>query len=108
MGLNLHKAFAPAAGTSAPVEEEVHGIPLEDLCKEELAKHREHALDIWARLEDWTKEDVMADGLHQTLVRNLGFFNVEPASQGYMMRPPAHAGEARRQGRDPQARGPIP
>ncbi|MEM6728179.1 MAG: NirA family protein [Pseudomonadota bacterium] len=88
MGLNLHKAFAPkGAGVAAPVEEEtVHGFPLEDLCKEELAKHKEHPLDIWARLEAWTRDDVMAEGIDQFLLRHLGFFNVEPASQGYMMR----------------------
>ncbi|MEM1100696.1 MAG: NirA family protein [Pseudomonadota bacterium] len=88
VGLNLHKAFAPAGAGSgaAAVEESVYGTPLEDLCKEEVAKHKEHPLDIWARLEAWTKEDVMAEGLDQFLLRHLGFFNVEPASQGYMMR----------------------
>lgn len=87
MGLNLHRAFAPAASAvaEAPVET-VYGTEIEDLCKEEVAKHREHPLDIWERLERWTKEDVMAEGLDQFLLRHLGFFNVEPASQGYMMR----------------------
>ncbi|MEM6479154.1 MAG: NirA family protein, partial [Pseudomonadota bacterium] len=87
MGLNLHKAFAPAQkAVSAPEPEAVYGVALEDLCKEEVAKHKEHPLDIWARLEGWTKDDVMAEGLDQFLLRHLGFFNVEPASQGYMMR----------------------
>ncbi|MEM6896847.1 MAG: NirA family protein, partial [Pseudomonadota bacterium] len=87
MGLNLHKAFAPQGkAVAAPEPETVYGVAIEDLCKEEVAKHKEHPLDIWARLEQWTKEDVMAEGLDQFLLRHLGFFNVEPASQGYMMR----------------------
>ncbi|MEO1796098.1 MAG: NirA family protein [Pseudomonadota bacterium] len=87
MGLDLHKAFAPAGKAVAEPElKTVYGTPLDDLCKEEVAKFEEHPLDIWARLERWTKEDVMAEGLDQFLLRHLGFFNVEPASQGYMMR----------------------
>ncbi|MEM8822253.1 MAG: NirA family protein [Pseudomonadota bacterium] len=88
MGLNLHKTFAPqeAGAPEFSGPETVYGFELEDLCKEELAKLKEHPLDIWSRLEHWTKKDVMAEGLDQFLLRHLGFFNVEPASQGYMMR----------------------
>lgn len=87
MGLNLHKAFAPQEPAACVAEPKtVYGVELDDLCKEELAKHKDHPLDIWERLEGWTKDDVMAEGLDQFLLRHLGFFNVEPASQGYMMR----------------------
>ncbi|MEM9477850.1 MAG: NirA family protein [Pseudomonadota bacterium] len=85
---NLHRAFAPqSTGPAAAAEPETHyGFPLEDLCKEEAAKRATHPLDIWRQLEDWTAADHMAEGLDQFLLRHLGFFNVEPNSQGYMMR----------------------
>jgi len=88
MQSGLHRAFAPASsGSAAPVEPETYyGFPIEDLCKEELAKYKSHPLDVWRQLEEWTNDDQIAEGLDQFLLRHLGFFNVEPASQGYMMR----------------------
>ncbi len=85
MRMNLHKAFAPA-GASVLEPEAVYGVPLEDLCKEELAKHKLHPMDIWRTLEQWTRDDQMAEGTDQFLLRHLGFFNVTPNSPGYMMR----------------------
>lgn len=73
------------AGGEAP-SEHVYGTPLEDLCKEEIAKYQMHPLDMWDRLEYWTARNEMATGLDQFLLRHLGFFNVEPASPGYMIR----------------------
>lgn len=64
----------------------VHGTPVEDLCDEELAKYKCHPLDLWVRLETWCQNNEIATGLDQFLLRHLGFFNVEPASRGYMVR----------------------
>ncbi|MEM1360652.1 MAG: NirA family protein [Pseudomonadota bacterium] len=88
MDLNLHRLFAPQASqtAAAPEPETFYGYPLEDLCKEEAAKHKSHPLDVWRRLEEWTAADQMAEGLDQFMLRHLGFFNVEPNSPGYMMR----------------------
>ena len=86
MRLELHKAFGGGRSGTAPEPECVYGVPLEDLCKEELAKYKTHPLDIWRTLEGWTKADQMAEGLDQFLLRHLGFFNVTPNSEGYMMR----------------------
>ncbi|MEM0934279.1 MAG: NirA family protein [Pseudomonadota bacterium] len=90
MQANLHRVFAPrsdtAAADAAAVTEMHYGVPVEDLCKEELAKYKTHPLDIWRQLEDWTDANQMAEGLDQFLLRHLGFFNVEPNSKGYMMR----------------------
>ncbi|MEM6940120.1 MAG: NirA family protein [Pseudomonadota bacterium] len=90
MQANLHRAFgskgAAQEASAAPVEELHYGVPIEDLCKEEVAKYKQHPVDIWRQLEDWTSADQMAEGLDQFLLRHLGFFNVEPNSQGYMMR----------------------
>lgn len=87
MDAGLHRAFAPQVSTPAEPEPETHyGVPVEDLCKEEVAKFKTHPLDVWRQLEEWTHADTMAEGLDQFLLRHLGFFNVEPNSEGYMMR----------------------
>ncbi|MEM6971240.1 MAG: NirA family protein [Pseudomonadota bacterium] len=85
--LELHHLFQGNAATdTAPAPETVHGTPLEDLCKEEIAKYKLHPLDLWERLEHWTAKNEIATGLDQFLLRHLGFFNVEPTSPGYMVR----------------------
>ncbi|MEM6636557.1 MAG: NirA family protein [Pseudomonadota bacterium] len=88
MDAGLHRAFASPSkqATPEPEPETVYGVPIEDLCKEEVAKYKTHPLDIWRQLEEWTRADKIAEGLDQFLLRHLGFFNVEPNSQGYMMR----------------------
>lgn len=73
-----------SSGETAP--ETYYGTPVEDLCKEEVAKYKCHPLDIYDRLEQWTEKNEMATGLDQFLLRHLGFFNVEPTSPGYMVR----------------------
>ncbi|MEL7044062.1 MAG: hypothetical protein AAGL66_03465, partial [Pseudomonadota bacterium] len=78
--------LATGSGGGADAVEAVYGIPLEDLCKEEVAKYRLHPLDLWDRLERWTARNEIATGLDQFLLRHLGFFNVEPTSPGYMVR----------------------
>ncbi|MEM9725975.1 MAG: NirA family protein [Pseudomonadota bacterium] len=75
-----------AGGGAAEAPPMVYGTPVEDLCKEEVAKYQLHPLDIWERLEKWTAQNEMAVGLDQFLLRHLGFFNVEPTSPGYMVR----------------------
>ena len=75
---------APKGG-EAPVGN-VYGTPLDELCREEIAKYKLHPLDLWDRIEHWTARNEMAVGLDQFLLRHLGFFNVEPASPGYMIR----------------------
>lgn len=84
--LELHKLASGGGGAAAPAAETVYGTPIEDLCKEEVAKYQLHPLDLWARLERWTARNEMATGLDQFLLRHLGFFNVEPTSPGYMVR----------------------
>lgn len=79
-------AFKASSGAAPEAREAVYGTPLDDLCKEEIAKYRRHPLDLWDRLEGWTARNEMATGLDQFLLRHLGFFNVEPTSPGYMVR----------------------
>ncbi|WP_299968688.1 NirA family protein [uncultured Roseobacter sp.] len=85
-GLNLHKALQPAGTAAAAEPPTVYGTPLEDLCKEEIAKLDMHPVDMWRQVEAWEAAGHLAAGLDQFLLRHLGFFNVEPASPGYMMR----------------------
>ncbi|MEO9649124.1 MAG: NirA family protein [Roseobacter sp.] len=84
--LGLDRLFKGATESTASEEKQVHGTPLDELCKEELKKLELHPLDMWSRLEAWTEANEMAVGLDQFLLRHLGFFNVEPNSPGYMIR----------------------
>ncbi|MEO0437299.1 MAG: NirA family protein [Pseudomonadota bacterium] len=82
----LELSTSSSKSGEAEAEVTVHGTPLEDLCKEEVAKYKLHPLDLWDRLEKWTAKNEIAAGLDQFLLRHLGFFNVEPTSPGYMVR----------------------
>ncbi|MEL7231044.1 MAG: NirA family protein [Pseudomonadota bacterium] len=86
--LNLHQVLQPSAGAGAAAPEEVtvYGVPLEDLAKEEVAKYNMHPLDMWHMVEKWEAEGHQAAGLDNFLLRHLGFFDVRPAQEGYMMR----------------------
>jgi len=84
--LSALEQYERQAGLGTSAAENVHGTPLDDLCQEEVAKYKCHPLDLWTRLEQWTSRNEMATGFDQFLLRHLGFFNVEPASPGYMVR----------------------
>ena len=84
--LNLNQAFHAGGGSASPEEVTVYGVPLEDLAKEEVAKHNMHPLDMWHMVETWEAEGHQASGLDNFLLRHLGFFDVRPAQEGYMMR----------------------
>lgn len=84
--LNLSQAFQPSASGPPLEEPSVHGVPLEDLAKEEVAKYNMHPLDMWHMVEKWEAEGHQAAGLDNFLLRHLGFFDVRPAQEGYMMR----------------------
>ena len=82
--LNLGQAFQ--SGGAEPQKATVYGVPLEDLAKEEVAKYNMHPLDMWHMVEKWEAEGHQAAGLDNFLLRHLGFFDVRPAQEGYMMR----------------------
>ncbi|WP_168797863.1 NirA family protein [Pacificoceanicola onchidii] len=84
--LNLNQAFQAGGGSGAAEEATVYGVPLEDLAKEEVAKYNMHPLDMWHMVEAWEAEGHQAAGLDNFLLRHLGFFDVRPAQEGYMMR----------------------
>lgn len=82
--LNLHRAFE--GGAKKEEAQTLHGTPLEDLCKEELAKYERHPLDIWDQIVQFNNRNQIAEGIDQFMFRHFGIFNVEPNSQGYMCR----------------------
>lgn len=84
--LNLNQAFQSGGGPSEHEEISVYGVPLDDLAKEEVAKFNMHPLDMWHMVEKWEAEGHQAAGLDNFLLRHLGFFDVRPAQEGYMMR----------------------
>ncbi len=82
--LNLHKAFDGGAKKEAP--KTLYGTPIEDLCKEELAKYDTHPLDLWDKIVQFNDRNQIAEGIDQFMFRHFGIFNVEPNSPGYMCR----------------------
>lgn len=82
--LNLHRAFQ--GGSQKDVPETLFGTPLEDLCKEELAKYETHPLDLWDKIVQFNDRNQIAEGIDQFMFRHFGIFNVEPNSPGYMCR----------------------
>lgn len=82
--LNLHRAFEGGSKKEEP--KALYGTPLEDLCKEELAKYERHPLDIWDQIVQFNNRNQIAEGIDQFMFRHFGIFNVEPNSQGYMCR----------------------
>lgn len=82
--LNLHRAFEGGAQKEEP--ETLYGTPIEDLCKEELAKYQTHPLDLWDKIVQLNDRNQIAEGIDQFMFRHFGIFNVEPNSPGYMCR----------------------
>jgi ferredoxin-nitrite reductase len=82
--LNLHRAFQGGGQKAEP--ETLFGTPLEDLCKEELAKYDTHPLDLWDKIVQFNDRNQIAEGIDQFMFRHFGIFNVEPNSPGYMCR----------------------
>ena len=83
--LNLHRAFQ-TGGSAENEAPSVYGTPVEELCKEEVAKYETHPLDIWDQIVQFNDRNQIAEGINQFMFRHHGIFNVEPNSTGYMCR----------------------
>lgn len=86
MALNMHLLKGKSESEQADLNKTFWGTPVDDLSKQELAKHENNILDIWSRLIDHDKQGKMAEGIDDFMFRHYGMFNVEPNSQGYMCR----------------------
>ncbi len=88
--LDLQALFVAAPSADAPASQTqpltVFGTPLEDLCKEERAKHQTHPFDLWPSMRQHAEEARMPEGTDLFMFKHHGMFNVAPAQAGYMCR----------------------
>lgn len=85
--LKIHEALGGGANAlSAPEEETLWGVPIEDLCKEEQKKYEMHPDDMWDEIVEHNDSNQIAEGINNFMFRHHGLFNVEPNSKGYMCR----------------------
>jgi len=83
-GQFTHDAQAAAGGNLA--EEMVHGVPIEDLCKEERIKHEQHGLDVWDTILDHAAKEKFPEGGDVFRYKFHGLFYVSPAQESMMLR----------------------
>ncbi|MGF1485208.1 MAG: NirA family protein [Opitutales bacterium] len=76
----------PAQGGDNAAVETVHGVPIDDLCKEEQIKHEQHGLDIWDTLLDSATRDRFPEGGDVFRYKFHGLFYVKPAQDSLMLR----------------------
>ena len=69
-----------------PVEETVHGTPIEDLCKEERIKHEQNGLDCYDRIAELAQSKELPQGADVFRFKFYGLFNVSPAQESLMLR----------------------
>lgn len=81
------------ANLAAPLVESVHGTPIDDLCKQEVWKHREHGLDCWDRLMTHSEAGRFPNDEDTFRFRYYGLFHVAPAQNSFMLRCRIPAGE---------------
>lgn len=64
----------------------VHGVSINDLCKEERIKYEEHGLDIWDKLLDNAARNKFPEGGDVFRYKFHGLFYVSPAQESLMLR----------------------
>lgn len=77
---------ASASATANLTEANVHGFPIDELCKEELIKHEAHGLDVWDNILDHAARDRFPDGGDVFRWKFHGLFYVKPAQDALMLR----------------------
>lgn len=70
----------------AAIEETVHGVAVEDLCKEERIKHERNGLDIWDRIVADSDTARFPEGGDLFRYKFHGLFHVAPAQDSFMVR----------------------
>ncbi|MCC5834785.1 MAG: NirA family protein [Opitutales bacterium] len=76
----------PSQAGANMAEPSVHGVPIEDLCKEERVKHEQHGLDIWDTLLDNAARNKFPEGGDVFRYKFHGLFYVSPAQESLMLR----------------------
>lgn len=67
-------------------EENLHGTPLSDLCREELWKYEQNPLDIWDKLIAHASQNRAPDAEDNFRFKYHGLFHVAPAQDSFMLR----------------------
>ncbi|MBC2595474.1 NirA family protein [Ruficoccus amylovorans] len=75
-----------AAVTGNQAATHVHGVAIEDLCKEERIKSEQHGLDIWEKMLDNAARDKFPEGGDVFRYKFHGLFYVSPAQESLMLR----------------------
>ncbi|TVR46900.1 MAG: NirA family protein [Puniceicoccaceae bacterium] len=88
VGLTADGRFtcSPAAASKNLAAPTVHGVPIDDLCREERIKHERHGLDIWETLLDNAARDRFPEGPDVFRYKFHGLFYVAPAQDALMLR----------------------
>ena len=68
------------------VEDNVFGTPIDDLCKEEVIKHKQNGLDVWSTMEKNAEAGVFPEGGDVFRYKFYGLFHVKPAQDSLMLR----------------------
>ncbi|MGB0370474.1 MAG: NirA family protein [Opitutales bacterium] len=76
----------PSQAATGNQIDEVYGVPIEDLCKEEKIKHEEHGLDVFNKIWDHADADKFPDGGDVFRWKFHGLFYVKPAQESLMLR----------------------
>jgi ferredoxin-nitrite reductase len=75
-----------AAAVGEPLEANVWGTPVSDLCAEEVWKFERNPLDCWDALLTHAAEDRVPDAEHRFRFKYFGLFHVAPAQDSFMIR----------------------
>ncbi len=85
-GLITADSASGVANEAAKREERYFGTPVSDLCREEIWKHQENALDIWEKLIAHAAEDKAPAPDDLFRFKFHGLFYVAPAQDSFMLR----------------------
>ncbi|MGJ8678137.1 MAG: NirA family protein [Akkermansiaceae bacterium] len=68
------------------VAENVHGVAIDDLCKEEQIKYEKHGLDVWDDIVKNADIDQFPESADSFRYKFYGLFHVAPVQDSFMMR----------------------
>lgn len=68
------------------IEANVHGTPLDELCKEETIKYERNGLDVWDQMFANVEANQFPDSDDTFRYKFLGLFHVKPAQDSFMLR----------------------
>ena len=76
----------PSLSATGNKVDEVYGVPIEDLCKEEKIKHEEHGLDVFGKIWEHADQNKFPEGGDVFRWKFNGLFYVKPAQDSLMLR----------------------